>query len=102
MSISKTGCSSSITKADLESSYKQGFADCAKILADDYNQALSDLWKLVTSKYDDVMDLQDLSECIEELKKGGNKNDRRNKHTRKRNRGYKSDTYRNRSRYRKS
>lgn len=63
MSISKTGCSSSITKADLESSYKQGFADCAKILADDYNQTLSDLWKLVTSKHDEVMDLQDLSEC---------------------------------------
>ena len=32
MGISKTGCSRSITKTDLDNAYKQGFADCAKIL----------------------------------------------------------------------
>lgn len=32
MSISKTGCSRSITKKDLDAAYKQGFADCAKEL----------------------------------------------------------------------
>lgn len=34
-----------------------------------YNQALDDLWKLATSKFDEVMDFQDLAECIKELKK---------------------------------
>lgn len=32
MGISKTGCSSSITKKDLDAAYKQGFIDCAKDL----------------------------------------------------------------------
>ena len=32
MGISKSGCSRSITKSDLDSAYKQGFADCAKEL----------------------------------------------------------------------
>lgn len=32
MAISKTGCSRSITKKDLDAAYKQGFADCAKEL----------------------------------------------------------------------
>lgn len=34
-----------------------------------YNQALDDVWKLATSKFDEVMDFQDLAECIKELKK---------------------------------
>lgn len=34
-----------------------------------YNQAFDDLWKLATSKFDEVMDFQDLAECIKELKK---------------------------------
>lgn len=32
MALSKTGCSRSITKKDLDAAYKQGFADCAKDL----------------------------------------------------------------------
>lgn len=32
MGISKSGCSKRITKTDLDHAYKQGFADCAKIL----------------------------------------------------------------------
>lgn len=31
MALSKTGCSRSITKKDLDAAYKQGFADCAKV-----------------------------------------------------------------------
>ena len=34
MAISKSGCSSSITKADLDASYKQGFAECARAITD--------------------------------------------------------------------
>lgn len=32
MALSKTGCSRTITKTDLDAAYKQGFADCAKHL----------------------------------------------------------------------
>lgn len=32
MGISKSGCSKSITKTDLDRAYKQGFADCAEIM----------------------------------------------------------------------
>lgn len=38
MSISKSGCSVSITKKDLDCAYKQGFADCAKILNEYKNE----------------------------------------------------------------
>lgn len=34
MALSKTGCSRSITKTDLDAAYKQGFADCAKDLGE--------------------------------------------------------------------
>ena len=39
MGISQSGCSRSITKTDLDRAYKQGFADCAKIL-DEYKKEL--------------------------------------------------------------
>lgn len=39
MALSKTGCSRSITKADLDAAYKQGFADCAKILVENKRSA---------------------------------------------------------------
>lgn len=32
MGISKSGCSKSITKSDLDSAYKQGFKDCVQEL----------------------------------------------------------------------
>ena len=32
MGISKSGCSSSITKTDLDGAYKQGFKDCVQEL----------------------------------------------------------------------
>lgn len=34
MALSKTGCSRSITKKDLDAAYKQGFADCAKTISE--------------------------------------------------------------------
>lgn len=39
MALSKTGCSRSITKTDLDAAYKQGFADCAKILVENKRSA---------------------------------------------------------------
>lgn len=41
---------------------------CKEIATQSYNKALDDLWKLATSKFDEVMDFQDLAECIKELK----------------------------------
>lgn len=57
MGISKTGCSKTITKSDLEAMYYQGFKEGVEISKDRenkaYNQALEDLKNKIDDEYCD-------------------------------------------------
>lgn len=50
MALSKSGCSESITKADLEVSYKQGFVEGHKVTIDITNAKISDLRDRINKK----------------------------------------------------
>lgn len=39
-----------------------------------YNKALADLWKIVIQKYDEFLSLEELDECLSELKAQGREN----------------------------
>lgn len=77
MSISKTGCSESITKVDLENKYKKGFADGLKTACELILEELKDQrFEIIDDKHEDCkVALKTVNKSIQSVQDRLNKYD---------------------------